>query len=297
MMSTSISQLPNEKLNAMPERTALQMFLAQLRSSPIIVVGFAIVLVWVLLALLAPVIAPKDPLQQAVVDRLQAPNSDYLMGSDELGRDIFSRVLYGGRITMPAALAVVIIDSILGTIIGAIAGYLGGWWDEIMMRLTELFMAFPTIILAMAVTAALGPDIWNAVLALIIVRWPTYARLTRGLILEAKNQDYVESARSLGAGDFYILVRTLLPNTVAPAIVFATLDIGNAILLFAGLSFLGLGPEPSSPEWGRMVSIGIDFFDQWWMWLFPGLAIAILVMAFNFIGDGLRDILDPRTRK
>jgi peptide/nickel transport system permease protein len=158
-------------------------------------------------------------------------------------------------------------------------------------------MAFPTIILAMAVTAALGPDIYNAVLALIIVRWPSYARLARGLILEAKNEEYVEATRSLGATDGYILVRTLLPNTVAPALIYASLDIGNAILLFAGLSFLGLGPEPASPEWGRMVSIGIDFFDQWWMWLFPGLAIASLVMAFNFLGDRLRDVLDPRSRK
>lgn len=295
-MSTSISQL-SAKQDTFPERTRVQMIAAQLQSSPIVNVGFAIVILWIVLALAAPLIAPKEPLQQSVADRLQAPNSNYFMGSDELGRDIFSRVLYGGRITIPAALVVVIIDSIIGTVIGALAGYLGGWWDEIMMRLTELFMAFPTIILAMAITAALGPDIWNAVLALIIVRWPAYTRLTRGLILEAKNKDYVEAARSLGAGDAYILVRTLIPNTIAPAIVFATLDIGNAILLFAGLSFLGLGPEPSSPEWGRMVSIGIDFFGQWWMWLFPGLAIAILVMAFNFIGDGLRDILDPRTRK
>lgn len=297
MMSSSIKQLPSENLDTMSDRNRMQVILSQLRESPIVIFGLIIVIVWVLLALFAPVIAPKDPFQQAVVDRLQAPNSTYVMGSDELGRDIFSRVLYGGRITLPAALVVVLIDSLIGTIIGALAGYFGGWWDEIMMRVTELFMSFPTIILAMAVTAALGPDIWNAVLALIIVRWPAYARLTRGLILEAKNQDYVEAARSLGARDYHILVRTLLPNTVAPAIVFASLDIGNAILLFAGLSFLGLGPEPASPEWGRMVSIGIDFFDQWWMWLFPGLAIAILVMAFNFIGDGLRDILDPRTRK
>ena len=255
------------------------------------------VIIWIVLAAFAPLIATHEPLAQAVVDRLQAPNSTYFWGTDELGRDIFSRVLYGGRITIPAALAVVLIDSIIGTFIGALAGYVGGIWDEILMRLTELYLAFPTIILAMAITAALGPSIRNAVLALIVVRWPSYARLTRGLILEAKNNDYVKATRSLGAGHSYILIRTLLPNTVAPALVYASLDIGNVILLFAGLSFLGLGPEPSSPEWGRMVSIGIDFFDQTWMWLFPGMAIASLVMAFNFIGDGLRDLLDPRTRK
>jgi hypothetical protein len=177
-----------------------------------------------------------------------------------------------------------------------VAGFVGRVWDEVMMRVTELFMAFPTIILAMAVTAALGPEIRNAVLALIIVRWTNYARLTRGLVIEAKTAEYVEAARALGAKNRYLLFKTLLPNTIAPVVVYGSLDIGNAILLFAGLSFLGLGPEPSSPEWGRMISIGIHFFDQWWMWLFPGLAIASLVMAFNFIGDGLRDMLDPRTR-
>lgn len=267
-----------------------------IRGSLVVMIGLIIVVVWVVLALLAPVIAPRDPLQQNVVDRLQAPSSTYLMGTDELGRDIFTRVLYGGRITIPAAIIVVIFDAIIGTIIGAVAGYLGGFWDELMMRITELFMSFPTIILALAITAALGPDIRNAMLALIIVRWPDYARLTRGLVLETKHADYVEATRSLGAGHFRILTRTVLPNTLSPAIVYASLDVGTAILLFAGLSFLGLGPEPASPEWGRMVSIGIDFFGQWWMWLYPGMAIAILVMAVNFIGDGLRDILDPRTR-
>jgi peptide/nickel transport system permease protein len=285
-----VSQLPTL------DRSPLAIILRGIRSSPVVMVGLVIVVVWTLLILAAPLLAPVDPLKQSIVDRLTPPNQTFLMGTDELGRDIFSRVLYGGRITIPAAIAVVVLDAIIGSIIGALAGYFGGYWDEIMMRLTELFMAFPTIILAMAVTAALGPDIRNAVLALVIVRWPTYARLTRSLVLEAKHEDYVEAARSLGASHFYILSRTLLPNTIAPAIVYASLDIGNAILLFAGLSFLGLGPEPASPEWGRMVSIGIDFFAQWWMWLFPGLAIAILVMAFNFIGDGMRDILDPRTR-
>lgn len=262
-----------------------------------VIVGLVVVIIWVTLAILAPVIAPQDPLQQDVSNRLQPPSDMSLMGTDELGRDIFSRVLYGGRITIPAALAVVIVVSIVGVLIGAFAGYRGGLSDEVLMRVTELFMAFPTIILAMAITAALGAEIRNAVIALIIVRWPNYSRLTRGLVLEAKNHDYVKASRSLGASHTHILGKTLLPNTIAAALVYASLDIGNAILLFAGLSFLGLGPEPSSPEWGRMVSIGIDFFDQWWMWLFPGIAIAMLVMAFNFIGDGLRDMLDPHTRK
>jgi peptide/nickel transport system permease protein len=267
-----------------------------LRNNPGVIIGIVIVLFWILVSIFAPLIATFNPLEQHVPDRLQSPNKTYLFGSDELGRDIFSRVLYGGRITIPAGLAVIIIDSILGLIIGAVAGYLGSIWDEIMMRLTELFMAFPTIILAMAVTAALGPSLMNAVLALVIVRWPDYARLTRGIIIEKKGAEYVEAAKALGGKHPYVLFRTLLPNSLAPVLIFASLDIGNAILIFAGLSFLGLGPEPASPEWGRMISIGIDFFDQWWIWLFPGLAIASLVMAFNFIGDGLRDMLDPRSK-
>jgi peptide/nickel transport system permease protein len=284
--------LPNASVR--PHRSSSP--LRQLRKHPEAIVGMAVVVGWIALALLAPAIAPYAPLEQNIAQRLQPPNETYLLGTDELGRDILSRVLYGGRITIPAGLAVVVINSIVGWLVGALAGFLGGIWDEIMMRVTELFMAFPTIILAMAVTAALGPEIRNAVLALVIVRWTNYARLARGLIIEAKTAQYVDAARSLGAKNRYLLFRTLLPNSVAPIVVYGSLDIGNAILLFAGLSFLGLGPEPSSPEWGRMISIGIHFFDQWWMWLFPGLAIASLVMASNFIGDAMRDMLDPRTR-
>ncbi len=270
--------------------------LRQLRRQPAVIAGLVVIVAWFALAALAPVLAPYEPLEQNILQRLQPPNETYLLGTDELGRDVLSRVLHGGRITIPAGLAVVVINSIIGWLVGAVAGFAGRVWDEVMMRVTELFMAFPTIILAMAVTAALGPEIRNAVLALIIVRWTNYARLTRGLIIEAKTHEYVDAARALGAKNPYLLFKTLLPNTIAPVVVYGSLDIGNAILLFAGLSFLGLGPEPSSPEWGRMISIGIHFFDQWWMWLFPGLAIASLVMAFNFIGDGLRDMLDPRTR-
>jgi peptide/nickel transport system permease protein len=268
-----------------------------LSRNPLVLIGLLMIIGYVLVSLVSPSIIPRDPMKQDVSNRLKPPSADFSFGTDELGRDIFSRVLVGSRITIPAGVVVVVIGSALGTLVGAVAGYVGGVWDEIIMRVTELFMAFPTIILAMAVTAALGPDIRNAILALVVVWWPSYARLIRGLVLDVKSKEFVEGARSVGAPDFYILFRTVLPNCLSPVVVLATLDIGNAILTFAGLSFLGLGPDPSSPEWGRMVSIGIDFFDQWWMWLYPGMAIALLVMAFNFIGDGVRDILDPRLRK
>jgi len=276
---------------------SIKIILKPLRRNPVVAIGAGVVIAWLLLALFAPIIAPQNPLAQNVSNRLQPPNENAPMGTDELGRDILSRVLYGARITIPAALAVVIVTSIIGTLTGSLASYLGSLWDEGLMRLADLFLAFPTIILAMAITAALGPELRNAVLALIIVRWPHYSRLARGLVLEAKDQEYVIAARSMGASHAHILGRTLLPNTISVALVYASLDIGTAILLFAALGFLGLGADPSTPEWGRMVSIGIDFFDQWWMWLFPGLAIATLVMAVNFIGDGLRDMLDPYTRK
>jgi peptide/nickel transport system permease protein len=266
-----------------------------IRRNPLLLVGTIVALFWIGMALLAPQIAPHQPLTQNVRARLQPPG-EYVWGTDELGRDIYSRVLYGGRITIPAGVLVIVIGSIIGTIVGAIAGYVGGIWDEILMRITELFMAFPTIILAMAITAALGADIRNAIIALVIVWWPSYARLVRGIVLKVKGNEYVEAARCLGASDLYILTRTVLPNCLAPTVVLTTLDIGNAILTFAGLSFLGLGADPTSPEWGRMVAVGIDYFDQWWTWLFPGMAMATLVVASNFIGDSLRDLFDPRLR-
>ncbi len=272
-------------------------FWYQLRRNPLVLVGLLIVAGWLLAALFAYQLAPFEPLTQNIADRLLAPNDVHIWGTDELGRDIFSRVVHGGRITIPAGIAVIIIGSAIGTLVGAVAGYAGGKWDELLMRLTELFMAFPTIILAMAISAALGGSrIENAIVALVVVWWPSYARLMRGLVINVRNNEYVDAARCIGAPGWYILFRTIVPNCLSPMVVLTTLDIGNAILTFAGLSFLGLGPEPSSPEWGRMVAVGIDYFDQWWMWLFPGLAISSLAMAFNFIGDGLRDLTDPRLR-
>jgi peptide/nickel transport system permease protein len=270
--------------------------LYQLKRSPLVIIGLLIVAFWLLVALTAPVLASHEPIKQNVAERLQPPSAVHRLGTDELGRDIYSRVVYGTRITIPAGLIVIFIGALSGSLLGAVAGYLGGIWDELLMRFTELFMAFPTIILAMAVAAALGPSIQNTIIALVIVWWPTYARMMRGLVLTVKSKQYVEATRSIGAPDSYILFRTVVPNCIAPLLVLTTLDIGNAILTFAGLSFLGLGPDPTSPEWGRMVAVGIDYFDQWWMWLFPGLAIASLVMALNFIGDGLRDLTDPNLR-
>lgn len=268
-----------------------------LRRNPLVVLGGLIFLVWVAISLFAPSVAPYDPLKQNIVDRLQGPSAAHWFGTDQLGRDVFSRVLFGGRLSLPAGVLVILVAGLIGTVLGGLAGFLGGWFDELTMRLTEVFMAFPTIILAMAIAAALGPSLANAVIAMVVVWWPNYARVVRSLVIGVKSQEYVEAAAALGIPRQRILWRTVLPNCLAPAVVLATIDLGNAILVFAGLSFLGLGPDPTTPEWGRMIADGIQNFDQWWMAAFPGLAIFTVVMAFNFIGDGIRDALDPRLRK
>ena len=263
---------------------------------PLAVVGIALITTWVLLAILAGVIAPYDPLAQEL-PRFLEPSAEHLFGTDGLGRDVLSRVLYGARISLPMAVLLVTAAGTIGSILGAIAGYFGGWIDELIMRLVDLFFAFPTIILAMAIAAALGPDLQNAVLAIVVVSWPTYARVVRGLVLTHRDSDYVRATRLLGASSRRTLVRDVMPNVVGPVLVLATLELGNAVLLLAGLSFLGLGARPPSPEWGAIVSEGSRTFDRWWIGTFPGLAILSVVMAFNFLGDTLRDALDPRTAR
>jgi peptide/nickel transport system permease protein len=280
-----------------PQRSRLSTVLYFIRRNHLALVGLIVVLLILLITLTAPWLAPYEPLSQAIPDRLQPPSSNYLFGTDQLGRDILSRVMYGGRVSLPAALAVVILAGLVGTVVGAVAGFLGGPVEEVFMRLTDIFMAFPTIILAMAIASALGPNVGNAIIAMIVVWWPNYARIVRSLVLSVKENEYVQASRALGATEMRILWRVVLPNSIAPVLVMATLDLGNAILVFAGLSFLGLGAEPSKPEWGRMISDGIKNFDQWWISAFPGLAIFLIVMAFNFVGDGLRDALDPRLRR
>jgi peptide/nickel transport system permease protein len=290
---TAPQSLP--ELRAQPSRAASAVHF--LRHNPLAFIGIMLFAVWVIISLLAPHIAPFDPMQQHISDRLQPPSATYWFGTDQLGRDILSRVMYGGRLSLPAGVMVIIVAGVIGTILGGLSGFLGGWVDESVMRLTEVFMAFPTIILAMAVAAALGPSLANAIVAMVVVWWPNYARVVRSLVIGVKSQEYVEAAYATGVPPHRVLSRTVLPNCLAPAIVLATIDLGNAILVFAGLSFLGLGPEPSTPEWGRMIADGIAYFDQWWMAAFAGLAIFSVVIAFNFVGDGIRDALDPRLRK
>ena len=264
--------------------------------SPLAVVGAVIVLAWLLIAVLAPWLRPFDPLVQSF-DRLQPPNAVNLLGTDQSGRDVLSRIITGAQVSMPLALLLVTFAMVIGSVLGAVAGYFGKAIDEAIMRLADLVYAFPTIILAMVIAAALGPSLTNAVIAMLIVTWPTYARVTRALVLSARKQEYVIAGRLLGAGPFASLGRDIAPNVVAPIVVLATLDVGTAILLLSGLSFLGLGAVPPTPDWGAMVAEGVQNFSAWWIAVFPGLAILTVVLAFNFLGDALRDALDPRSQE
>lgn len=259
--------------------------------------GAAIIVAWVLLATFAPLIAPYLPDVVDLSARLQPPSGAHLLGTDELGRDGFSRIVYGARISLTAGILVVAIGALLGALIGGVAGYAGRWLDEALMRFTDLVLCFPPIILALAIAAALGIGTINTVIAMLLVWWPKFARLTRGLVLQQRSQEYVTAAVVAGFGPGRILVRHIIPNAVGPLIVLVTLDIGHAIITFAGLSFLGLGVVPPTPEWGSMVADGRQLVAQWWVSAFPGLAILTVVMGFNFMGDGVRDWLDPKTRQ
>ena len=263
---------------------------------PLTLVGATIAIAWFLIAALAPLIAPHDPLEQSFVP-FAPPSADHPFGTDELGRDVLSRVIYGARISLPLGLVLVVLASTIGGVLGALAGYFRRWVDGAVMRVADLVFAFPAIILAMVVTAALGRGLTNAVLALVIVAWPSYARVVRSLVLSVGDSEYVWATRLLGASARRSLVREVLPNVIGPVLVLATLDVGNAILLLSGLSFLGLGAQPPTAEWGSMVATGTQYFQFWWMGTFPGLAIFTAVLAFNFIGDSLRDVFDPRTAR
>jgi peptide/nickel transport system permease protein len=263
--------------------------------NPTAAVGSVLVVCYMLVAVFGPLLAPYDPSLQHLGIRLAPPSGAHWFGTDSLGRDLFSRVLYGSRLSISAGVAVVLVAMVVGTLAGTTAGFFGGVWDDVVMRLTDMFLAFPSLILAMAIAAILHPSLTNALIAVTVTWWPAYARLIRGQTLAVKSNQYVEAARALGSGTGRLIFRHILPNAFAPVLVQATLDVGAVILTVAGLSFIGFGAQPPTPEWGLMVSEGRSFLQtQWWIPTLPALAILVLVLACNLTGDGLRDIMDPR---
>jgi peptide/nickel transport system permease protein len=265
-----------------------------LMSNPLSAAGLVVLALFVVAAVAAPLIAPYDPEAFNGKAKFLAPSAHHLFGTDDVGRDIFSRVIFGTRYSLTAAIGILAFAAIAGTAVGLVAGYAGRWVDEVLMRVTDMFLAFPALVLAMAAAAALGPSLLNATIAIGIVWWPWYARLVRGQVLQLKNEPFVAAARLAGASRRRIMTRHILRNCTTPIIVQMSLDVGYAILTMASLSFVGLGAQPPTPEWGSMIAVGRDFYlDQWWYATFPGVAIFLVVMAANLVGDGLQEVLSP----
>jgi peptide/nickel transport system permease protein len=277
-------------------RAATRTAWAGLRRRPAALFSLPILLAWAVVIILAPVLAPYKPDALNIPAALTPPCAAHLFGTDELGRDVLSRVMYGGRISVPAALAVVIMSLVVGSCIGLIGGYRRGWVDDVLMRVTDVFMAFPLILLAMAIGASLGPGIVNGIIALSVVTWPSYARVTRSVTLELRNREFVLASTVAGRRPVSILIRVVFPNVLPTILVMASVDVGRAIVNFSVLSFIGLAAQPPAAEWGSMVADGASYPSQWWIAAFPGLAIFSLVIALNFLGDWLRDLLDPYMR-
>ncbi|RKX87996.1 MAG: D,D-dipeptide ABC transporter permease [Spirochaetes bacterium] len=275
----------------------MKKFLNLFRTNLFLAMGIIICAVWIITAVFANQLAPQDPLAQDISIRLQAPGGDHWFGTDSLGRDVFSRVIAGAKISIFAGLITVVSAAVIGSIYGGIAGYAGGIIDDVMMRFAEMVLAFPALILAMTIGAVLGSSLYNTLFALVIVAWPTYARIMRSVVISIKENDYIESSRAIGSSNMRILIHQILPNAIGSVLILATLDIGNQILFFSTLSFLGLGTPPPDPEWGSMISAGMKNFNSWWISTFPGLGILTMAVGANFIGDGVRDILDPKLRK
>ena len=267
------------------------------KSNYLFTFGVIICLFWIIMAIIAPFVAPYDPVVQDLTLRLKAPSAAHIFGTDNFGRDIFSRVIYGGRYSLLAGCLTVVIAGCIGTIYGAIAGYVGGAVDNVMMRLSEMILSFPSLILAMIINAVVGSNLFNTMFALVIVAWPSYARVMRSVVLSVRENEYVTASEALGASRSRILLKEIIPNSITSVLIMATTDIGNQILMFSTLSFLGLGSAPPTPEWGMMVSDGVQYFNKFWVAGFPGLAIFTMAVGANFIGDGLRDLLDPKLRK
>jgi peptide/nickel transport system permease protein len=251
--------------------------------------GVVVLSAWALVSAAAPWIAAFDPLQQNLEERLRPPSAQHFFGTDELGRDVLSRVVYGGRISVTAGVAVVAIAGIFGTTVGTIAGYCRGWMDELLMRTTDFMLGFPPVLLALATGAAFGPALSRSILALSIVWWPPYARMARGVVQSLDRREFVEATRAAGASDVRIVARTILPNAITPIGVLAVVDVANAIVAIAMFGFLGLGVQPPTPEWGAMIARGASLIDQWWVSLFPGLGMMLVITAINLVGDAARD--------
>ena len=260
-----------------------------------VLVGIAIIAFWIVTCLTIDLWPIYDPIDM-VARRLQPPSADHWFGTDALGRDVLSRTLHGARFSLMMSCAVIVCAVLIGSAIGAIAGYVGGIVDGAFMRLVDITLSFPPILLAMAVTAAMGPGLENAAVAMIIVWWPVYARLMRGQVLSIRSREHVEAATAAGASHARTLVKHILPLSWSPILINATMDFGQVVLLTASLSFIGLGASPPTPEWGSMISEGAIHFYQWWICSGPGIAILSVVLGFNFLGDGLRDLLDPRSK-
>ena len=265
------------------------------RGNALALTGLAIVLALVVVALFAPLLAGASPFEQDLGQRLRPPSAAFWLGSDQFGRDILSRVIHGARVTLYIVTLVAVISAPAGLVVGAVAGYFGGWVDRILMRVTDVFLAFPKLILALALVAALGPGIENAVIAIALAAWPPYARLARAETLTIRKAEYIAAVRLQGASAARIIWGHVIPLCASSVVVRVTLDMAGIILIAAGLGFLGLGAKPPQPEWGAMIASGRQFvLDQWWVAAMPGLAILIVSLGFNLLGDGLRDALDPK---
>jgi len=265
--------------------------------NPLTLAGVLIIGALVGIALVASLIAPADPTRTNLEIRFDPPTRAHPFGTDQLGRDILSRVIYGTRVSLRIAILTAVIATTIGAPLGIVSGYFRGRVDDLLMRLTDMFMAFPRLILAMAIAAALRPSLENVIIAISLAAWPAYARLARSVTLGLREETFVEAARALGAGSMRILSRHVLPGVLSPLVIQISLDMGGIILTAAGLGFIGIGAQPPTPEWGVMIADGRNYItQQWWVSTFPGIAIALVVLGFNLLGDGIRDLLDPRLR-
>ncbi|MCT7378390.1 ABC transporter permease [Chelativorans salis] len=286
---------PSSRLQASLGRT-WRSFSALMRN-PLAVAGALIILALIVMAIFAPLIAPYSATGQDLANRLMPPSAIHWMGTDELGRDIFSRVVYGSRITLMIVTMVAVISAPIGLLVGAISGYFGGWADRVLMGITDIFLSMPKLILALAFVAALGPGIENAIIAIAITAWPVYARIARAETITFRDSEFIAAVQLQGASSARIILRHVLPLCASSTIIRVTLDMAGIILTAAGLGFLGLGAQPPMPEWGAMISSGRNFIlDQWWVATMPGFAIIAVSLGFCFLGDGLRDVLDPKQR-